>query len=120
VERLRQESVNLPVELKEVIDLLDELKVENIDIYNVRKGFPFADYFIIGTALSKTHLKAVSDKFWERFKGDIVGEDGEPQSGWIIIDVRGAWVHVFLEDMRKYYSLEELWSKEFMEEQYYD
>ena len=39
-----------------------------------------------------------------------IGRSGTIESGWMIIDVDGIMKHLFEEDCRNYYKLEELWN----------
>ena len=98
--------------LARVLEVLDEMKAEDVKVFEVAPTFPFADYFVIATALSKPHIKAIDDKIWEKMKEFVKGEDGGPESGWMIIDVAGIWIHLFLDEVRKQYALEDLWSSE--------
>ena len=41
--------------------------------------------------------------------GRPLGTEGEPTSGWVLIDYGDVVVHLFLPDVRKRYNLEELW-----------
>jgi ribosome-associated protein len=54
--------------------------------------------------------EAVVDKVREQYKkkGRL---EGTPQGGWMVLDYGDIVVHLFDEDLRKYYKLEELWSE---------
>ena len=36
---------------------------------------------------------------------------GDPDSGWIIVDFFDVVIHIFLDQMRRYYAIEELWAE---------
>lgn len=40
-----------------------------------------------------------------------VRTEGEPQEGWILVDLGDIIVHVFSPEQRNYYKLEDLWSQ---------
>jgi len=74
----------------------------------------FTDFFVICSGTSEPHLKAISGEIEERLKQDhgvkAVSVDGFPASQWIVLDYLQVIVHVFREEKREFYSLEDLWS----------
>jgi ribosome-associated protein len=72
----------------------------------------FTDYFVICTATSSRMLNALADGAIERTrvkhkrKGRI---EGKPEAGWLVVDYGDIVVHLFDEELRHYYKLEELW-----------
>ncbi len=91
---------------------LDEQKAENIVVFGVRELTPIADYFVIATAGNVRHLASLSsgvkDLVSERGK-KLIGEEGTPESGWMLIDTGDIVVHIFDRERRRIYSLEVLW-----------
>lgn len=69
---------------------------------------------MIGSGTSEPHLKAIAGEIEERLKQDNHvtpnAVDGYPMSHWIVIDYGDVVVHIFHEQKRGYYSLEDLWS----------
>ena len=95
------------------ISALEDLKANNITVLDVRKITSIADYMIICSARSTRHLKAVADAVLEKSKAhqhQPLGSDGNPNSGWILIDLNDVIVHVMLPETRTFYNLEKLWS----------
>ena len=74
----------------------------------------FTDYFVICSGTSEPHLKAISGEIEDRLKADheirAVSVDGFPASQWIVLDYLQVIVHVFRQEKREFYSLEDLWS----------
>jgi ribosome-associated protein len=74
----------------------------------------FTDFFVICSGTSEPHLKAISGEIEERLKTDhgikAVSVDGFPASQWIVLDYLQVIVHVFRQEKREFYSLEDLWS----------
>ena len=72
-----------------------------------------ADYFLICTASSTPHVKALTEEV-ER----LLDEAGEPplrregfRSGtWVLLDCGSVIVHIFMQETREFYNLERLWS----------
>jgi ribosome-associated protein len=69
---------------------------------------------VICSATSEPHLKAIAGEIQERLKADDrmtpAAVDGYPMSHWIVIDYTDVVVHIFHEQQREYYSLDDLWS----------
>lgn len=92
--------------------LLEEKKAKDVVILDVRKITSISDFFIICTGNSKIHLQAISEFVKEKMKKKkfkLYGEEGEKESGWILLDYGNIIIHIFQEEERKYYQLEKLW-----------
>jgi len=74
----------------------------------------FTDFFVICSGTSEPHLKAIAGEIQERLKKDHaispLAVDGYPLSQWIVIDYQDVIVHIFHEQKRSFYCLEDLWS----------
>jgi ribosome-associated protein len=74
----------------------------------------FTDYFVICSGTSEPHLRAISGEIEEQLKAQhgvrAVSVDGFPASQWIVLDYLQVIVHVFRQEKREFYSLEDLWS----------
>lgn len=72
-----------------------------------------ADYFIVcsgsSTRLVKALVNAISEEVKEVF-GISPRIEGEPATGWMLLDYGDLIVHIFSPERRKYYQLEELWA----------
>lgn len=73
----------------------------------------FTDFFVLCSATSEPHLKAIAQEIETRLKEDhsirAVNIDGFPASQWIVLDYLQVVVHIFHRDKREFYSLENLW-----------
>jgi ribosome-associated protein len=73
----------------------------------------FTDFFVICSATSEPHLKAIAGEIETRLREDhgvrAVAIDGFPASQWIVLDYLQVVVHVFHQEKRAFYSLEDLW-----------
>jgi len=71
-----------------------------------------ADYFVICSATSEPHLKAIVNEIEAKLKEQGVRcahVDGRPVSNWMVMDYVDVIVHVMRDTMREYYGLERLW-----------
>lgn len=96
--------------MKELIQLIEDKKGENITTINVADVFPFADTFIIATASNERLLKAIADYIKDE-SPMYKKTEGDEKSGWLIVDCTDVIVHLFLPQIREYYALDKLWQK---------
>jgi ribosome-associated protein len=100
---------------KTIIHAMQEKKGEKIVSLDLKK-IPEAvtDFFIICEATNPIQLKAIADFVEEEVKKKC-GESPYKQEGrqgekWVLIDYINVVVHIMLEEPRKFYKLEEMWS----------
>ncbi len=84
----------------------------DVVVLDVRGVSGVADYFLLCSGRSTTHLVTITDAVRAELKREGVRPrhtEGVPESGWVLLDYGTVLVHVFLEDTRAYYALERLW-----------
>jgi ribosome-associated protein len=94
--------------------LADERKAEQIVVLNVGRLAFFTDYFVIATGRNERQVKAIADEVRQRMKAlgrQVLGVEGRPESGWVLIDLGEAVVHLFSPEARAIYDLELLWGE---------
>jgi len=93
-------------------ELADRRKAEDIVVLDVRKISSITDYFVIATATSEPHLRAVSDEIQDKLREEHHvrprAMDGTLQTAWLVLDYFDVIVHVMRPDVRKLYDLETL------------
>ena len=105
-------------ELEKLLKLCEEIaydrKAENIIRLDLSEVSAVSDYFILCTATSEPHIRAVAERLQrgvlEKLKVKPVHVDGSPESGWIIVDFGNVMVHVMTAAARELYQLEALWN----------
>ena len=100
---------------KTIIHAIQEKKGEKIISLDLRKiPEAVADFFIICEATNNTQLKAIADSVEFEVKktcGELpYKHEGRQGEQWILIDYVNVVVHIMLEEPRKFYGLEEMWS----------
>lgn len=83
---------------------------------DIREQTAIADYFVIATIDNERQAKAVEDELLEKLRLEQnirpLGIEGiENRGGWTLLDYGDVIVHLFTEEARDYYKLEELWNK---------
>ena len=92
---------------------LDAKKGIDLRLLEITDLSVLADYFLICTGSSNTHVKTLCDAAEAAL--DALGEpvlrrEGHRSGTWVLLDFGSLVVHVFTDDTRKFYDLERLWS----------
>lgn len=86
----------------------------NIVVLDMTRHTALFDYFVIVTGASRRQLHAISeeiDHVLEDEMGDHrMNREGYDESRWIVLDYGTVVIHIFDEETRAFYSLENLWA----------
>ena len=92
---------------------LDSKKGMDIKLLKIDRVSSLADYFLICTGTSNTHVKTLCDyaEYVLTEMGEpMLGREGHRGNSWELLDFGSIVVHVFTEEAREFYSLERLWA----------
>lgn len=96
-----------------IVDKLEEHLATDITLMDLREITPFADYFVICSVDSDRQARTLQEIVLEDLKKEHavrpLSTEGEAASGWILLDYNSVVVHIFSQQMRAFYRLEELW-----------
>lgn len=97
---------------KEIVKTLDKKKAVDIKAIHITEFSIVADYFVIASGTSNTHVKSLADDVeFELSELGVKPNHIEGRAtGWILLDYGSVIVHVFTGESREYYNLERLWS----------
>ena len=97
----------------EATKALDSKKGLDIQVLRVDRVTSLADYFIICTGTSNTHVRTLCDcaeYTLEQLGETMLGREGHRGNSWELLDFGSIVVHVFTEEARRFYDLERLWA----------
>ena len=97
----------------QVTKALDEKKGVDIKLLKIDQVSSLADYFLICTGNSSTHVKTLCDYAeytMEQLNEPMLGREGHRGNTWELLDFGAIVVHVFTEEAREFYDLERLWA----------
>lgn len=103
-------------EVEELVNILREEKLSDIAVITVPKEMTYADYLVLATAISPRQAKAVTEflrKLYKRKKDSTdptLFIEGQESADWKVLDMGNVVLHVFLEEARRHYDLETLWT----------
>lgn len=92
---------------------LDAKKGMDIRLLKVDEVSSLADYFLICTGTSNTHVKTLCDYAeytLEQLGETMLGREGHRGNSWELLDFGSIVIHVFTEEARQTYNLERLWA----------
>lgn len=99
--------------LKVIHSACEDIKASNIVVLDLRKKTSFTDYLVIASATNTRQVNAIAnhvrEKVGHQFKKKPIGTEGLESGLWVLMDYGDVVCHIFLEEIRTFYRLEELW-----------
>lgn len=92
--------------------IADDNRGRDIVLLDLRGATPLVDFFVIVTAPSRRTANAIAieiDAEMKKIAEKKLGIEGSEEGRWILLDYGDFVVHVFNDEARQYYSLEEIW-----------
>ncbi len=93
--------------------LADDKKADNAVVLDMRKLSSVTDFFVIVSATSEPHMRAIADEITEKVKAESDirprAVDGTLRGSWMVIDYSDVIIHIMRADARSHYDLEGLW-----------
>jgi ribosome-associated protein len=91
----------------------DEVKAENIRVWDMRGISSLTDYMVICSGSSMPQLRAILRDVAEQVEEIHAAKphmtEGKVDTKWVVLDYIDVMVHVMHDELREYYALEELW-----------
>ena len=100
---------------QQVIEALEDVKAVDINVINIRDVSDFADYMIVASGTSDTHVKALARNASDHLRKqgmNPLNTNGEDLGEWVLVDFGDVIVHVMRPEVREYYDLEKLWDED--------
>jgi len=96
---------------EEIVGVLIDNQARDLVCLDARGHSGIADFFVICSGTSDTHLRTLAEKVTTSLKKSNQAPNslcGYPSSSWVIIDFSDVIVHLFLEETRSFYKIEQL------------
>ena len=96
----------------EAARLTANTRCHNVVVLDVGGLSPVCDFFVIATGTSPRQMRTVADELVElaetqKFKP--LGETGLDSATWVLVDCVDVIIHLFNDESRHYYDLDNLW-----------
>jgi len=97
-----------------IADVIAETPASDTRVIDIHGLSSIADIFVICSGENERQLRAIyrtlqEDLAKQRYRPLRI--EGDPASGWILMDFGDVIVHVFDADLRAFYDLEERWAE---------
>lgn len=95
-------------------DIISDTPAQDTVVLDIHELSPFADYFVITAGENERQLRAINRIVVEKMAEAGIRPhriEGAPSSGWIVLDFGDVLVHIFSEELRDFYRLEDLWAE---------
>lgn len=104
--------MNLQKQQRLIIDALEDLKAQDIKVFNTTDLTGLFDRVIIASGTSNRQTRAIASHVAEQAKKhglNVIASEGEDTGEWVLIDLGDIVVHCMQPAIRSYYNLEEIW-----------
>lgn len=98
--------------LDQIAQSIFDKKGENILVLDVRGISSLTDFFVIAEGGAERHVQALAKTVIEKLddvKMEPLHLEGEQAGDWVVVDFGAIVVHLFTNEMREKYDLENLW-----------
>lgn len=97
-----------------VIDALEDVKGQNIQVFNTSGMTSLFDRVIIASGTSNRQTRALAKHVADEIKahgGEVISVEGTETGEWVLVDAGDIVVHLMQPKIREYYNLEEIWGQ---------
>lgn len=91
----------------------NDKKAKDILLLNMEGLSPVTDFYVVCSASNSTLVKAIADNIEDKLAEAGVHpthKEGYADARWVLLDYGDVVAHVFLEEERDFYNLEQLWA----------
>ena len=99
--------------MEHIVKFADDKKAKNITVLEIGELTTLTDYFVICEGGASTQVKAIADEIEEKLSDQGIfahGIEGFSSADWILMDYGDVVAHVFTEQSREFFNIENLWS----------
>ncbi len=99
---------------RDIAELASDALATNITVLDIGKLSVIADVFVVCSADNPRQLRAILEDITEGLQARGIRPlriEGTAETGWVLLDYGDIVVHLFTEDQRQFYRLEDVWSE---------
>lgn len=98
-------------QVEKIIEWAIEKKAEDVKFYDIHEESDYTDFVIVCNGSGRLHVQAIAHNIIENCKENkfhVYSSEGMDNATWILLDLVDIVVHIFDEETRSYYKLEQL------------
>lgn len=95
-----------------VIDALEDVKAQDIKVFNTSHITGLFDRVIIVSGASNRQTRSIASHVVDEVKKKnipIIAYEGQETGEWVLVDIGDIVIHIMQPSIRQYYNLEEIW-----------
>ena len=97
-----------------VVEACESKKAKDIKVLDIASKASIASFFVICSSEATPQFRAIAEEIEDQARAhNIKGIriEGDPKSGWVVVDLHSVLVHIMSPRERSFYKLEELWGE---------
>lgn len=97
---------------KLAVETASDKKALDIKVLDLQGISPLTDYFVIVSATNPNQMNAIHEGINEAFHTKDMMQrstEGNQNSGWILLDFNDVVIHIFGQQEREFYGLDNIW-----------
>ena len=109
---MKSENIENKKLVNQFVELMQDKKVQDIVILDVKELTSLTDYFILCTSESTPQTKAVMDHIYKNMRANGLRPNNLEDTKtleWVAMDYFNVVIHIFSKETRDYYQFERLW-----------
>lgn len=96
-------------ELLRLLEIIEDKKGERPKILDMRDHTIATRFFVLANGTNPKHVRALAEDLLEKYDKEVVHKEGLNDGSWVVLDYGEVMVHLFDEDVRNFYDLDDLW-----------
>ncbi len=106
-------AIQVDVLMQMVVDAAREENAIDLTVLNVNELTIIADYFVICSGRNIIQIRSIADNIEQKLQEQKIAplrKEGYQEGKWVILDYGSTICHIFRQEERDYYKLEDLWA----------
>ncbi|MCF7890894.1 ribosome silencing factor [Candidatus Bipolaricaulota bacterium] len=96
-------------DLLRLLEIIEDKKGEQAKVLDMRDHTIATRFFVLANGTNPKHVRALAEEILEKYDRTVVHKEGLDTGSWIVLDYGELMVHLFNEEVRQFYDLDDLW-----------
>ncbi|MFB6291290.1 MAG: ribosome silencing factor [Candidatus Bipolaricaulia bacterium] len=95
--------------LLKFLEIIEDKKGEQAKVLDMRDHTIATRFFVLANGTNPKHVKALAEEVLEKYDEPVDHKEGLDTGSWVVLDYGEVMIHLFNEEVRKFYDLDDLW-----------